>query len=314
MKCWRHVRDAHRPERYRSGRNGGASKASCRVTGTGVRIPPSPPFSTSRFLNDSANLHKRRFSQPAGELHCCFPVPLRDVTACDGRGRHARVAFRITTRNPVPRPRCRRLAMPRSGSVASLVDQERLERGRLLRRQSGIRTLWDRVSWVAISSKSHLNRPSCQVLTADSPNGTTCTAASRTSSRNRFRVDPFTRISNRDRAVCPNTACVIPSRFANATRPSAGLSAFTRTIVAPSCSAKAMFRRSASRFPGLIWSGVSRGVCTYTAYQRAPRRPAKRAPARMTRGAFAAELIQTITRSAMSPVATSCRSSDTIAS
>ena len=30
-------------ERYRSGRNGGASKASCRVIGTGVRIPPSPP-------------------------------------------------------------------------------------------------------------------------------------------------------------------------------------------------------------------------------------------------------------------------------
>jgi hypothetical protein len=31
-------------ERYRSGRNGGASKASCRVSGTGVRIPPSPPI------------------------------------------------------------------------------------------------------------------------------------------------------------------------------------------------------------------------------------------------------------------------------
>ena len=30
-------------ERYRSGRNGGASKASCRETGTWVRIPPSPP-------------------------------------------------------------------------------------------------------------------------------------------------------------------------------------------------------------------------------------------------------------------------------
>ena len=30
-------------ERYRSGRNGGASKASCGVTRTGVRIPPSPP-------------------------------------------------------------------------------------------------------------------------------------------------------------------------------------------------------------------------------------------------------------------------------
>jgi hypothetical protein len=38
---------AHRAERYRSGRNGGASKASCRVSGTGVRIPPSPP--ASRF-------------------------------------------------------------------------------------------------------------------------------------------------------------------------------------------------------------------------------------------------------------------------
>src|ERR671929_106109 len=36
---------AHDTERYRSGRNGGASKASCRVTGTWVRIPPSPPNS-----------------------------------------------------------------------------------------------------------------------------------------------------------------------------------------------------------------------------------------------------------------------------
>ncbi len=33
-------------ERYRSGRNGGASKASCRVSGTWVRIPPSPPPSS----------------------------------------------------------------------------------------------------------------------------------------------------------------------------------------------------------------------------------------------------------------------------
>jgi hypothetical protein len=37
-------------ERYRSGRNGGASKASCRVTGTWVRIPPSPPFNTCTAL------------------------------------------------------------------------------------------------------------------------------------------------------------------------------------------------------------------------------------------------------------------------
>ena len=39
----------HRAERYRSGRNGGASKASCRVTGTWVRIPPSPPLSYLRL-------------------------------------------------------------------------------------------------------------------------------------------------------------------------------------------------------------------------------------------------------------------------
>ena len=38
-----------RPERYRSGRNGGASKASCRVTGTWVRIPPSPPTLAGPF-------------------------------------------------------------------------------------------------------------------------------------------------------------------------------------------------------------------------------------------------------------------------
>ena len=39
-----------RPERYRSGRNGGASKASCRVTGTWVRIPPSPPSSLAPLV------------------------------------------------------------------------------------------------------------------------------------------------------------------------------------------------------------------------------------------------------------------------
>src|SRR5581483_11577990 len=42
-------------EMYRSGRNGGASKASCRVTGTWVRIPPSPP--PSRFLQHPAEIH-----------------------------------------------------------------------------------------------------------------------------------------------------------------------------------------------------------------------------------------------------------------
>ena len=37
-------------ERYRSGRNGGASKASCRESGTWVRIPPSPPTFAERSL------------------------------------------------------------------------------------------------------------------------------------------------------------------------------------------------------------------------------------------------------------------------
>jgi hypothetical protein len=40
----------HYAERYRSGRNGGASKASCRVTGTWVRIPPSPPTIQPKFI------------------------------------------------------------------------------------------------------------------------------------------------------------------------------------------------------------------------------------------------------------------------
>jgi hypothetical protein len=37
-------RGSTRTERYRSGRNGGASKASCPLRGTWVRIPPSPPL------------------------------------------------------------------------------------------------------------------------------------------------------------------------------------------------------------------------------------------------------------------------------
>src|SRR2546421_1105551 len=40
---WVRVSSVFGTERYRSGRNGGASKASCRVSGTWVRIPPSPP-------------------------------------------------------------------------------------------------------------------------------------------------------------------------------------------------------------------------------------------------------------------------------
>jgi hypothetical protein len=39
-------------ERYRSGRNGGASKASCPVRGTWVRIPPSPPLPNAFCINN----------------------------------------------------------------------------------------------------------------------------------------------------------------------------------------------------------------------------------------------------------------------
>ena len=46
-------------ERYRSGRNGGASKASCPVRGTGVRIPPSPPTFAKRSLRSRLRLAGR---------------------------------------------------------------------------------------------------------------------------------------------------------------------------------------------------------------------------------------------------------------
>ena len=66
---------AHDPERYRSGRNGGASKASCRVTGTGVRIPPSPPtlYEIHRFPNVfrlflHQNLGLEKTSDGAGDI------------------------------------------------------------------------------------------------------------------------------------------------------------------------------------------------------------------------------------------------------
>src|SRR5262245_47291613 len=52
-------------ERYRSGRNGGASKASCPVRGTWVRIPPSPPNSPLASLAGAAGPQARRNSPPA---------------------------------------------------------------------------------------------------------------------------------------------------------------------------------------------------------------------------------------------------------
>src|SRR4029450_1670750 len=49
-------------ERYRSGRNGGASKASCRVTGPWVRIPPPPPNKSNKINNLRAYIEQRYLS------------------------------------------------------------------------------------------------------------------------------------------------------------------------------------------------------------------------------------------------------------
>ena len=114
------------------------------------------------------------------------------------------------------------------------------------------------------------------------------------------RRSPSTGSPARDRADWPKITCVMPSRLANAMRPSAGRSALTRTTVAPRRSASATLRRALRDPRSSIRPGASRGVSTYTAYQRAPRRPAIRAPVRRTRGAPSAELIQTITRSGIS--------------
>ena len=43
-------------ETYRSGHNGAHSKCVCRVTGTWVRIPPSPPF--KNWASQRVNRHK----------------------------------------------------------------------------------------------------------------------------------------------------------------------------------------------------------------------------------------------------------------
>ena len=53
---------ATRSERYRSGRNGGASKASCPVRGTWVRIPPSPPIHSLGFVPGIRNRKRQAIS------------------------------------------------------------------------------------------------------------------------------------------------------------------------------------------------------------------------------------------------------------
>ncbi len=58
--------EGHHAERYRSGRNGGASKASCRETGTWVRIPPSPPNSAFAPFGGEGGIQALRGSRRSG--------------------------------------------------------------------------------------------------------------------------------------------------------------------------------------------------------------------------------------------------------
>ena len=121
-----------------------------------------------------------------------------------------------------------------------------------------------------VGGQLDIEHPADQVRRC-SPSGTTCTTAPRTSSRNRFRVDPFRRISHRERADWPNTTCVMPSRFAKAMRPSGARSAFTRTMVAPSDSASARLRASASH----AWCAIAPAL--RAASRRRPRTRWRRA-------------------------------------
>ena len=58
-----------RSERYRSGRNGGASKASCPVRGTWVRIPPSPPIHSLGFFPGIWNRKRQAIFSPPNAIH-----------------------------------------------------------------------------------------------------------------------------------------------------------------------------------------------------------------------------------------------------
>src|SRR4030095_17267821 len=88
-------------ERYRSGRNGGASKASCRVTGTWVRIPPSPPSSFARGriqreLRRDGVADMVRSRRSLGEGGRSPPSPPPPPSHCPARaGGRERLAFAL---------------------------------------------------------------------------------------------------------------------------------------------------------------------------------------------------------------------------
>ena len=63
-------------ERYRSGRNGRASKACCRVTGTWVRIPPSPPYlNYCKLITYQFRKHHRPENVPYVKKRRAAPLP-----------------------------------------------------------------------------------------------------------------------------------------------------------------------------------------------------------------------------------------------
>ena len=131
--------------------------------------------------------------------------------------------------------------------------------------------------------------------------GTTCTAASCTSSRNLFEVEPFIRISTRPRELWPKMTCVMPSRWANATRPPPADRRYAHHRRAEALGERDVLRAAARDRSGLIRPGCS------PAFRRRPRTSARRAvtamraPARITRGELALELMHTMTRSGISP-------------
>src|ERR1700722_10655193 len=98
------------------------------------------------------------------------------------------------------------------------------------------------------------------------PIGTTCTVASRISARNRLITDPRKRMSNRDRADCPNTTCEMLSCCANRIRASDTFFSVRLTTLAPSSRAIRWYSSSRWWASGSPCPLSSSGRVTYTAY------------------------------------------------
>jgi hypothetical protein len=105
---------AHRKvnmERYRSGRNGGASKASCRVTGTGVRIPPSPP-TFARATCERASVGKPAARGTCERASVGKPAPRATCErASVGKPAARATCERASVGKPAPRGTCERASV-----------------------------------------------------------------------------------------------------------------------------------------------------------------------------------------------------------